>query len=106
MHNCTPCTLQWVGAVHTLQAQRAAGGGCLQAHTSFCPHQVVGVKDSLMGEEVCACIRLRAGQSCAADDIKAFCKGKVCLPLLCAQLPVSCLATTTSSSWGAAKAVM
>lgn len=40
-----------------------------------------------MGEEVCACIRLRAGQSCAADDIKAFCKGKVRLPLLCAQLP-------------------
>ncbi|OXB59396.1 hypothetical protein ASZ78_009696, partial [Callipepla squamata] len=38
---------------------------------------VVGVKDSRMGEEVCACIRLRAGQSCAPDDIKAFCKGKI-----------------------------
>uniref|UniRef100_A0A669Q7W0 Medium-chain acyl-CoA ligase ACSF2, mitochondrial n=1 Tax=Phasianus colchicus TaxID=9054 RepID=A0A669Q7W0_PHACC len=78
----------------------------LHTHPKVEEVQVVGVKDSLMGEEVCACIRLRAGQSCAADDIKAFCKGKVCLPLLCAQLPVSCLATTTSSSWGAAKAVI
>uniref|UniRef100_A0A8C2YHX9 Medium-chain acyl-CoA ligase ACSF2, mitochondrial n=1 Tax=Coturnix japonica TaxID=93934 RepID=A0A8C2YHX9_COTJA len=55
----------------------------LHTHPKVEEVQVVGVKDSLMGEEVCACIRLRAGQSCAADDIKAFCKGKVCLPLLC-----------------------
>lgn len=54
--------------------------------TSFCPTQVVGVKDSVMGEEVCACIRLRAGQNCTVEDIKAFCKGKVGLALLCAQL--------------------
>lgn len=79
-------------------------GGRLQAHTSFCPHQVVGVKDSLMGEEICACIRLRAGQSCAADDIKAFCKGKVRSAPVC-PAPVSCLATMTSSSWRAAHLV-
>uniref|UniRef100_A0A8C3LXV5 Medium-chain acyl-CoA ligase ACSF2, mitochondrial n=1 Tax=Chrysolophus pictus TaxID=9089 RepID=A0A8C3LXV5_CHRPC len=49
----------------------------LHTHPKVEEVQVVGVKDSLMGEEVCACIRLRAGQSCAADDIKAFCKGKI-----------------------------
>lgn len=30
-----------------------------------------------MGEEICACIRLRAGQDCTEEEIKAFCKGKV-----------------------------
>ncbi|NXJ09818.1 ACSF2 synthetase, partial [Odontophorus gujanensis] len=49
----------------------------LHTHPQIEEAQVVGVKDSRMGEEVCACIRLRAGQSCAADDIKAFCKGKI-----------------------------
>uniref|UniRef100_A0A8C9G6Q7 Medium-chain acyl-CoA ligase ACSF2, mitochondrial n=1 Tax=Pavo cristatus TaxID=9049 RepID=A0A8C9G6Q7_PAVCR len=49
----------------------------LHTHPKIEEVQVVGVKDSLMGEEVCACIRLRAGQSCAADDIKAFCKGQI-----------------------------
>ncbi|NWR47403.1 ACSF2 synthetase, partial [Regulus satrapa] len=39
--------------------------------------QVVGVKDSRMGEEICACIRLRAGQDCTEEEIKAFCKGKI-----------------------------
>lgn len=34
-----------------------------------------------MGEEICACIRVRAGQNCTEEEIKAFCKGKVGLPL-------------------------
>lgn len=48
----------------------------------ICPNQVVGVKDSRMGEEICVCIRVRAGQDCAEEEIKAFCKGKVSLPVL------------------------
>ncbi|XP_004608725.2 medium-chain acyl-CoA ligase ACSF2, mitochondrial [Sorex araneus] len=39
--------------------------------------QVVGVKDDRMGEEVCACIRLKAGQETTAEELKAFCKGKI-----------------------------
>ncbi|CAM9692626.1 unnamed protein product [Bubo scandiacus] len=39
--------------------------------------QVVGVKDSRMGEEICACIRVRAEQDCTEEEIKAFCKGKI-----------------------------
>ncbi|XP_066836358.1 medium-chain acyl-CoA ligase ACSF2, mitochondrial isoform X2 [Anser cygnoides] len=49
----------------------------LHTHPKVEEVQVVGVKDSVMGEEVCACIRLRAGQNCTVEDIKAFCKGKI-----------------------------
>ena len=49
---------------------------------SVCPNQVVGVKDLRMGEEICACIRVKAGQDCTEEEIKAFCKGKVGLPVL------------------------
>ena len=39
--------------------------------------QVVGLKDERLGEQVCACIRLREGQQCTAEEIKAYCKGQV-----------------------------
>ncbi|XP_002719337.1 medium-chain acyl-CoA ligase ACSF2, mitochondrial [Oryctolagus cuniculus] len=39
--------------------------------------QVVGVKDHRMGEEICACIRLKSGQTVTEEEIKAFCKGKI-----------------------------
>lgn len=42
----------------------------------WCP-KVVGVKDDRMGEEICACIRLKKGEKTTAEEIKAFCKGKV-----------------------------
>uniref|UniRef100_A0A8C3UJY3 Medium-chain acyl-CoA ligase ACSF2, mitochondrial n=1 Tax=Catharus ustulatus TaxID=91951 RepID=A0A8C3UJY3_CATUS len=49
----------------------------LHTHPKVEEVQVVGVKDSRMGEEICACIRLRAGQDCTQEEIKAFCKGKI-----------------------------
>ncbi|XP_041265245.1 medium-chain acyl-CoA ligase ACSF2, mitochondrial isoform X3 [Onychostruthus taczanowskii] len=49
----------------------------LHTHPKVEEVQVVGVKDSKMGEEICACIRLRAGQDCTQEEIKAFCKGKI-----------------------------
>ncbi|XP_041861430.1 medium-chain acyl-CoA ligase ACSF2, mitochondrial-like [Melanotaenia boesemani] len=39
--------------------------------------QVVGVKDERLGEQVCACIKLRENQTSTAEEIKAFCKGKI-----------------------------
>lgn len=30
-----------------------------------------------MGEEICACIRLKSGETTTEEEIKAFCKGKV-----------------------------
>ncbi|XP_074464007.1 medium-chain acyl-CoA ligase ACSF2, mitochondrial [Larus michahellis] len=49
----------------------------LHTHPKVEEVQVVGVKDSRMGEEICACIRVRAGQNCTEEEIKAFCKGKI-----------------------------
>ncbi|XP_061701104.1 medium-chain acyl-CoA ligase ACSF2, mitochondrial-like isoform X1 [Syngnathoides biaculeatus] len=39
--------------------------------------QVVGVKDERLGEQVCACIRLKEGQRSTADEIRTFCKGQI-----------------------------
>ncbi|XP_042361530.1 medium-chain acyl-CoA ligase ACSF2, mitochondrial-like [Plectropomus leopardus] len=39
--------------------------------------QVVGVKDERLGEQVCACIRLRGGQMSSAEEIRDFCKGQI-----------------------------
>lgn len=51
---------------------------CLKVAMHLCISiQVVGVKDERMGEEVCACIRLKADQECTAEEIRDYCKGKV-----------------------------
>jgi fatty-acyl-CoA synthase len=39
--------------------------------------QVVGVPDVKYGEELCAWIKLRAGESAAAEEIIAFCRGQI-----------------------------
>lgn len=49
----------------------------LHTHSKILEAQVVGVKDERMGEEVCACIRLKEGQECTVEEIKAYCKGKI-----------------------------
>ncbi|XP_056325124.1 medium-chain acyl-CoA ligase ACSF2, mitochondrial [Danio aesculapii] len=49
----------------------------LHTHPKILEAQVVGVKDERMGEEVCACIRLKEGQECTVEEIKAYCKGKI-----------------------------
>ncbi|CAM5097172.1 unnamed protein product [Natator depressus] len=49
----------------------------LHTHPKIEEVQVIGVKDQRMGEEICACIRVKAGQECTAEEIKAFCKGKI-----------------------------
>uniref|UniRef100_A0A8V5HCU1 Medium-chain acyl-CoA ligase ACSF2, mitochondrial n=1 Tax=Melopsittacus undulatus TaxID=13146 RepID=A0A8V5HCU1_MELUD len=49
----------------------------LHTHPKVDEAQVVGVKDSRMGEEICACIRVKTGQECTKEEIKAFCKGKI-----------------------------
>ncbi|KAK7939145.1 hypothetical protein WMY93_002471 [Mugilogobius chulae] len=39
--------------------------------------QVVGVRDERLGEQVCACITLRDGQSCTPEEIQGYCKGQI-----------------------------
>ncbi|KAM3910050.1 medium-chain acyl-CoA ligase ACSF2, mitochondrial [Leptodactylus fuscus] len=49
----------------------------LHTHPKILEAQVVGVKDERMGEEICAAIRIRANESLTAEEIKAYCKGKI-----------------------------
>lgn len=49
----------------------------LHKHPSVLEVQVVGVKDERLGEQVCACIRLRKGKTLTAQEIQDFCKGKI-----------------------------
>ncbi|KAJ7315972.1 hypothetical protein JRQ81_002134 [Phrynocephalus forsythii] len=49
----------------------------LHTHPKIHEVQVVGVKDERMGEEICASIRVKDGEECTAEEIKAFCKGKI-----------------------------
>ncbi|XP_035511202.1 medium-chain acyl-CoA ligase ACSF2, mitochondrial-like [Morone saxatilis] len=49
----------------------------LYTHPKVQEVQVVGVKDERLGEQVCACIRLKEGQTSSAEEIRAFCKGQI-----------------------------
>jgi fatty-acyl-CoA synthase len=39
--------------------------------------QVIGVPDTKYGEEVCAWIRLREGETATEDEIRDFCRGQI-----------------------------
>ena len=49
----------------------------LYRHPQIQDVQVVGIPDAKYGEELCAWIILKPGQSLSEDDIKAFCKGQI-----------------------------
>ncbi|KAL0984248.1 hypothetical protein UPYG_G00139030 [Umbra pygmaea] len=49
----------------------------LHTHPKVQEAQVIGVKDERMGEEVCACIKLKVGQDCSREEIRAYCKDKI-----------------------------
>ncbi|XP_060796043.1 medium-chain acyl-CoA ligase ACSF2, mitochondrial [Neoarius graeffei] len=49
----------------------------LHTHPKVQEAQVIGVKDERMGEEVCACIKLKDGQECTAEELRTYCKGQI-----------------------------
>jgi len=49
----------------------------LYRHKSIQEVQVFGVPDQLLGEELCAWIKLRAGETLTADEVKAFCRDQI-----------------------------
>ncbi len=49
----------------------------LYTHAAISDVQVIGVPDERYGEEVMAWVKLADGQALTADELKAFCKGKI-----------------------------
>ncbi|GAB6026166.1 hypothetical protein CHUAL_012368 [Chamberlinius hualienensis] len=49
----------------------------LMEHSKILEAYVIGVPDERMGEEVCAWVQLRDGQTMTEDELKAACKGKI-----------------------------
>jgi fatty-acyl-CoA synthase len=49
----------------------------LYTHPAIEQVEVIGAPDEKYGEEVCAWIKLREGHSATAEEIQAFCKGKI-----------------------------
>ncbi len=49
----------------------------LYRHPKVQDVQVIGVPDQKYGEEICAWIKLREGESATPDEIRAFCKGQI-----------------------------
>ena len=49
----------------------------LYTHPKIEDVQVIGVPDPKYGEEVCAWIKLRPGETATADEIRDFCQGKI-----------------------------
>ena len=49
----------------------------LHRHPAVQEAQVFGVPDARYGEEICAWIVLKSGQSASAQEIAAFCQGQI-----------------------------
>ncbi|CAL8303692.1 unnamed protein product [Merluccius merluccius] len=49
----------------------------LHTHPKVQEAQVIGVKDERLGEQVCACIKLKNGHTSSVEEIRAFCKGQI-----------------------------
>jgi fatty-acyl-CoA synthase len=50
---------------------------CLHGYGAVADVQVVGVPDARYGEELCAWVRLNAGEQVSDEDVRAFCRERL-----------------------------
>ena len=46
-------------------------------HPKVAEAQVIGVPDDRYGEELCAWIKLKTGETCDEEEVRAFCRGQI-----------------------------
>ena len=49
----------------------------LYQHPKIQDVQCVGVPDVKFGEELCACVVVRAGETCTEEEVRGFCRGQI-----------------------------
>lgn len=49
----------------------------LSTHSDIDEVHVIGIDNERLGEEICACVRLKNGNRLSLDDLKEFCNGKI-----------------------------
>ncbi|XP_066257129.1 medium-chain acyl-CoA ligase ACSF2, mitochondrial-like [Euwallacea similis] len=49
----------------------------LNTHPSVLETHVVGIPHERLGEEVCACVRIKPNESFTLDEVKSYCKGNI-----------------------------
>ena len=49
----------------------------LYRHKKIADVQVIGVPDRKYGEELCAWVKLKPGETATAEEIQAFCRGQI-----------------------------
>ena len=49
----------------------------LYTHPKISEVQVFGIEDERLGEEVCAWIQLKNGESMTEDEVRTFCRGQI-----------------------------
>lgn len=49
----------------------------LYTHDKIMDVQVVGVPDELYGEQILACVKVKEGETLTAEEVKAYCQGKI-----------------------------
>lgn len=50
---------------------------CINRHPAIDDVQIIGLPDKRFGEEVCAWIRLKKGETATEEDIRTYCKDKI-----------------------------
>ena len=63
--------------IHDSAAIHPATGLARLSEVWSCPEQVIGIPDAKYGEEVCAWVRIQSNKVATADELEAWCEGRL-----------------------------